>query len=144
MTHQDKGHFAAKHQLVEEIPPELAKSIRETAEDGRLSCAKAFAIGGRLSIPAARVGVALDVLEVAIIHCQLGLFGYSPERKIIKPLSNPPAPLVAAIRECQSQTRISCADLWQIADRQGVSKLDAAGACETLGIKIRPCQLGAF
>ncbi len=144
MTHQDKGHFAAKHKNVPAIQPELANLIHETALDGRLSCGDAFAIASQLILPPARVGVALDVLEISITQCQLGLFGYSPERKIIKPLSDPPGPLVQAIRESQTQTAISCADLWQVAARQGISKLEAAGACETLGIKIRPCQLGAF
>ncbi len=144
MTHKDKGHFAGKHKSGQEVPPELAKLIRETLVEGRLSCAQAFAIAGQLSITPAQAGVAIDMMEVSIIQCQLGLFGYFPQRKIIKRLPNPPASLLEAIQECSNHSAISCADLWLIASRQGLPKLEAAGACETLGVKIRSCQLGAF
>ena len=39
---------------------------------------------------------------------------------------------------------LSCAAAWEIADRQGIPRIAVANACEMLGIKIKPCQLGAF
>jgi len=40
--------------------------------------------------------------------------------------------------------RIICADVWKVADSQGITRLDAASACEKVILKIKKCQLGAF
>jgi len=40
--------------------------------------------------------------------------------------------------------RLPCAAAWDIAAQAGISKMALSAACEALGIKIKPCQLGAF
>jgi hypothetical protein len=74
----------------------------------------------------------------------MGLFGYGPQKKIVKPADSMSPELEAAIRESAAGGAIACESCWAIAEKTGCSKLDASGACEALKIKISPCQLGAF
>jgi hypothetical protein len=55
-----------------------------------------------------------------------------------------PPELAAAIREGSIEGRLSCAVAWRLADGIGIRRLEIGQACETLGIKIHTCQLGAF
>ena len=40
--------------------------------------------------------------------------------------------------------KLACRDAWAIAKQYRGSKMAVSGACESFGIKIKPCQLGAF
>jgi len=40
--------------------------------------------------------------------------------------------------------KLSCAAAWEIAGSLNISRTKVASACEAMGIKIKPCQLGAF
>jgi len=92
----------------------------------------------------ARVGKTIDLLELRIDRCQMGLFGYSPEKKIVQPSKSIAAALDSTLQPLLVDNKISCADCWKIADQLSISKLDVASACEGLKIKVSPCQLGAF
>ena len=48
------------------------------------------------------------------------------------------------IEEAAQKGEIQCAALWAIAGRLGKKRKEVSGACETLNLKIRKCQLGAF
>jgi len=52
--------------------------------------------------------------------------------------------VTAAIRAALVDRRLPCASAWDIAKTFGVRKMVVSAACEALGIKIKPCQLGAF
>ena len=86
----------------------------------------------------------IDLIEARIIKCQMGLFGYSPQKNIVKPAGNVSSELKNALDTRQKDMRISCEHCWEIASQQGLQKLEVASACETLGMKVKPCQLGAF
>ena len=49
-----------------------------------------------------------------------------------------------ALEEVAENGAVTCAALWGIADRLGAERKVVSAACETLGLKIRACQLGAF
>jgi hypothetical protein len=90
------------------------------------------------------VGKTADLLGCRLTKCQLGLFGYSPEKKIVGP-KHPEEPAVTqAIEDEAKNGRISCRQAWGIAKRFGVRKMTVSSACEAINIKIKPCQLGAF
>ncbi len=92
----------------------------------------------------AEVGRTLDLLEIRISRCQLGLFGYAAEGKIVR-RENPVIPeLEKAIRSRLSDSRLPCAAAWEIAAEWKIPRMKIASACEELKIKIKPCQLGAF
>jgi putative aminopeptidase FrvX len=80
---------------------------------------------------------------LSLAKCQLGLFGYTPKKKIVK--SQPPTPkLKQLIIAKQKDNRLGCSAAWEIAADLNLSKMAVSGACEALNIRIKPCQLGAF
>ncbi len=141
MTHRDKGNFSAKHPPGKTARPRIADAVGRQAEEGKISCLKAVRIALDEKAPLLEVGLAIDLLEISISECQLGLFGFGKEKRIIKPLSRLPEKLEARLA---GKREISCTDIWALADELDLSRFEAACACETLKIKIRPCQLGAF
>ncbi|MFP4039379.1 MAG: hypothetical protein ACLFS7_02455 [Desulfosudaceae bacterium] len=146
MTHEDAGHYSAKHPPGSDYHPEIAAAIKEKADGDKISCAKAHQIAGDKGISPAEIGKTIDLLEYRLIKCQLGLFGYEPEKKIVAPM--PPEELTATLKEAlilaTRDDKIACRDSWQIAARLSLPRMTVAAACETLGIKVSPCQLGAF
>jgi hypothetical protein len=79
-----------------------------------------------------------------LCKCQLGLFGYAPENKIIKSLDIVDPELEQAINETKKENVIQCSQIWEIAKKLGMRKHHVSCACETLKLKIKGCQLGAF
>lgn len=109
-----------------------------------ISCAEAHSIAVKLNADPAEVGTAIDLLEVRINKCQLGLFGYGKEKNI-PPLSDKISPEIeSAIRSFLVNGRLTCSAAWEISKRSNISKAMVAAACETMKIKISACQLGAF
>ena len=144
MTHEDRGHYGKKHPPDRSVDPEVAKAVKQHASNGELSCAAAFTIAADLRIGPAEVGFTSDSLEIPIVKCQLGLFGYGPKKKMVKPAETLSADLEEAIQESLTGQRLSCTRAWEIAGRFGIGKMEVSSACEALNIKIYSCQLGAF
>jgi hypothetical protein len=122
----------------------LIEAVRSRADKGTMACAVAFAIAERLHTVPIDVGRALDLEDISIVKCQLGLFGYQPDKKIVKPMESVPDGLRKEIAAGLADGRLPCAQAWAIAQKFNMSKMDISAACEKLGIKIKPCQLGAF
>ncbi len=144
MTHEDAGHYAAKHAAETQSAPEIAEAVRNKIKNGHITCAAMHKIASDLKTTPAEVGVVVDLMEARLTRCQMGLFGYTPESRIVKPADEVSPELEGAIREALIDGRISCLSSWEIAKRFGVAKMDVACACEALHIKIFSCQLGAF
>jgi len=143
MTHEDAGNYALKRQG-EVLDETVAAGIRERITDNAISCADAHAIAIKLKVPPAEIGAAIDLLEVRISRCQLGLFGYG-KRKQIPDLSGPVSPeMESAVSSSVVNGRISCAAAWEIAKRFRVSKATVSAVCDIMKVKISACQLGAF
>ena len=124
--------------------PALARGIKSRLRDGQLPCAVAFQIAADLGVSPGDVGRAADALRISLAKCQLGLFGYQPEKKIVRAETDAPEDLVGALRAALENDRLPCAALWQIAERFKLPKMKVSAVCEGGGIKIKPCQLGAF
>ena len=77
MTRKYKGSYASKHPG-ESPDPVIARHIKSRAGDDGLPCAAALEIARELKVAPLEVGKTADLLDVAIIECQLGLFGYRP------------------------------------------------------------------
>ncbi|MEZ4525448.1 MAG: hypothetical protein R2941_05945 [Desulfobacterales bacterium] len=144
MGGQHKGNFAAKHGPEIEADPAVADALKSKVKDGRVSCAAAHHLARDLKVSPALVGVALDLARYRINKCQLGLFGYWPEKRIVKPALHVAPELEKAIRAALKNSRLSCSDAWELAEKSGLSRLEVAAACEALQIRISSCQLGAF
>ncbi len=122
----------------------LATRLLESASDNELPCARAFEIGKETSASPDEIGRTLDLCGVRISKCQLGLFGYVPHKKIVKPKPPEDAQIEAAIWNGLADERLPCTTAWDIASQFNVPKMSLSNACEAMGIKIKPCQLGAF
>ena len=146
MNRDEPEHYRAKHPTGTPHDPAIAAALAESAVDDRIACVEAHAVARRLGVAPSEVGDTADLVEIRIIHCQMGLFGYKPEKKIVKPAEEV-APelrdrLAAAVAAGGGQ--VDCATLWQIAAESSLEKMAVAAACEALGIKIVRCQIGAF
>ncbi|HNS55327.1 MAG TPA: hypothetical protein PLQ15_04690 [Syntrophales bacterium] len=143
MARKDKGHFGAKHPGAS-VKPEVAELLKKKKVDGAMTCPLAFQAAGELGLTPAEVGLALDLMEIPISKCQLGLFGYSPVSRILQPADSVPGDLDAAIRAALKDGRLPCAAAFRIAADFKLAKIRVSSACEKLKIKISACQLGAF
>ncbi len=144
MTRDHAGKYRAKHPPGTQLDPTLAAAVMQAATDSELTCAAAFRIAEQYGAAPLAVGQTLDLLEYRIAKCQLGLFGYEPQKKIVKAAAQVDAELRSSLERSAVEGRVSCQTCWSLADELGRSRLDVAAACEALGLKITPCQLGAF
>ncbi len=144
MTRMDAGKYSAKHPPGTQLDPTLAAAVRQAAADGELTCAAAFRIAEQSGASPAAVGRTLDLLEYRITKCQLGLFGYEPHKKIVEPATEVDDDLRSRLEGSAVEGTLSCEACWSLAEELGRKRLEVAAACEALGIKITPCQLGAF
>lgn len=144
MTHKDKGHFRQKHPSNQERNPLVAEAVEGRALEGEISCAVAFTIAEDLKVPPAEVGRTIDLMEMKIVKCQMGLYGYKPKRRIVEPAEEVSPKLEEEIRQALVNERLPCEAAWKIAKRLGHTRMAVSSACEALEIKISPCQLGSF
>jgi hypothetical protein len=144
MTHEMRGHYAEKHSGKRSVDPEVEAAIRQQAENGRMTCAQAHRLSKEFGTDPETIGFHLDMTETRLTHCQLGLFGYSPEKKIVQPAEAVGEALEHAIMAALADGKLPCKEAWAAAERLGFKKMEVSAACEALGIKVSPCQLGAF
>ncbi len=144
MTHEDAGHYAAKHPKGTKYDPQISEALKKKISDGRITCTAVHKIAENLNVSPDEVGKAADLLEVRLSKCQLGLFGYGKQKKIINPAEKISQELEKVIKESTVDGRISCAACWKAAEKTICSKLDVSEACETIKVKISSCQIGAF
>ena len=109
-----------------------------------MSCTIAFEISANLNLPPEEVGFTMDSLEIRVIQCQLGLFGYKPSKRVVKTSQVVAPSLKEAIQGALVGGRLSCRAAWDIAEKLNLKKLEVSSACETLKVKISSCQLGTF
>ncbi|MBW2265057.1 MAG: hypothetical protein JRF28_02625 [Deltaproteobacteria bacterium] len=136
MTHEDAGHYARKHGPKAVVNTATRGMLSIRAIKGELQCAVAFKVAKDLGRSPKDVGRTADLMELRLVKCQLGLFGYYPQKSILKPLSSVNTDLEKVILEELKDNRLP--------KRFGVHKIKLGSACNALEIKIAPCQLGAF
>ena len=144
MSREHSNNFAKKHKDGTELDPKIKEAVLNRSEERELPCAVAFEITKELGVEAAEVGKTVDLLNFRLVKCQLGLFGYMPEKKIIKPQDTDNQDLKGAITNAVVDGRLPCKDAWNIASEFKLRKMTVSGVADAMGIKIKPCQLGAF
>ena len=144
MSRKKGEKFAEKHESNARINEEIKNQIIRRAQNNEISCEVAHKIAADLNVSPAEVGKTADLLEMMLVKCQLGLFGYTPEKKIVRPDAAENPDLTSAIQDARVGGNLSCENAWEIARRFDVSKMKVSSVCEQLKIKIKPCQLGAF
>jgi hypothetical protein len=146
MAQEDKGHYAAKHKNTT-LDERIAVAVKSKADGGKLACPVAEQLAAELGVPMVEIGRTADLLEIRIGGCQLGLFGHTREEKGVKPAEEVSERLEIILRSRLTggpAGPMPCEAAWDIAALQEMPRLKVSCACEKLGIKIKPCQLGAF
>ena len=144
MTTQNPGKYSRKHPPGTEPDPAIAEALERVVKNGRVDCAVAHELAADLAVTPATIGKTMDLLDYRISECQMGIFGYSPSKKILKAAETVSDELRDSLHSAAPEGTISCASCWEIARSLGLQKMAVAAACETLQLKIKPCQLGAF
>ena len=143
MAHEDAGHYAAKHKGAK-LNEKIAEKVREKMSNDTLSCGAAHVIAEELGVAASEVGITLDLLEIRIGKCQLGLFGYGEKKRIVRAADEVEPDLKTALESVLVNGRFPCKAAWEIAEKFKKNRLDIASASEKLKIKINSCQIGSF
>lgn len=144
MTRQDADDYSKKHAPGQGPEQGLAGAIREAAEEGKITCSAVFRIASELNVSPQEAGKAVDLLKMKLVKCQLGLFGYLPEGRVVKPAEKVSPEMASAIRSGCVHGDLPCSRAWEVAEELNVTRMKVSSAAEALGIKIKPCQLGAF
>ncbi|HOW57085.1 MAG TPA: hypothetical protein PKZ12_03720 [Smithellaceae bacterium] len=144
MTHEDKGRYFLKHPGKITVEQSLKQEIIKRSLDNKISCSAAAAIARKKKVTMSEVGMAIDILNLSITKCQIGLFGHDEKKKIAGPVKNIEPGLREAIINALINDKLPCKSAWEIAAAMKISRLTVGNACDTLKIKIKPCQLGAF
>ncbi len=144
MTREQGPKFSEKHDTDTPMDPAVKQEVLYKSKNNEIACAVAFKIAEGLKATPADVGKGIDLLDIRLVKCQLGLFGYSPVKKAVKPKSPQNRDLEEAIRMALVGKKLSCHAAWDIAHRFDLPKMAISAACEALEIKIKQCQLGAF
>jgi len=124
--------------------PALEDEIRRRAESNEISCAGAMQIAAQFGESPLNLGQRLDQMKIRLTKCQLGLYGYKPQKSIVQPAAEVSAELEEEIRQAMQGDYLPCIAAWTIAKARSIPKMAVSSACEALKIKIKPCQLGAF
>ena len=144
MAHADKGKYSQKHSGETKVEDFLKQEVLQAAKENNVGCSAAEEIARRKAVALGEVGIALDLLNINITECQLGLFGHSPQKKIVQPAKEIAPDLKQAINDGLSDGHLPCAAAWAIAKQLKLPRMKLSAACEALKIRIKPCQLGAF
>lgn len=144
MTHKDKGHFSDKHEG-ETINKAYADKLAGLSSDGIITCAAAHKVAESLNVPPEQIGIQIDLLELRITRCQLGLFGYTTNSgKKLDAGVQINDDLETELKNSVTNGHISCKMCWDIAAAAKAKRLDIGSVCEKNQIRIKPCQLGTF
>ena len=144
MSLKEGQTYSDKHGDNVKLDESIASKIRSRAKNNELPCAVAFDIAADLGCDPDKIGQTSDLLNFRLTKCQLGLFGYKPEKKIVKSERPADPRLEEALKKQAASGAIACKDAWKLAVQFKVSKMTISAGCEALGIKVKPCQLGAF
>lgn len=144
MTHADKGKYFKKHPEGTPVNEDLKKEILEQVKNNSISCRKAEEIAQEMGFSLEETGRTIDLLNINITKCQLGLFGYGETKKIVQPSKDISPELKEKISAAVQDGKLSCIAAWEIAQKLDIPRMKVCAACEALDLKVKPCQLGAF
>ena len=85
MKKKSNQGYAAKHDASAPLDAELARAFDNEQGAQGVSCEQAHAVADRLRKAPQETGRVLDLLNRPIVRCQLGLFGYTPRKRIVAP-----------------------------------------------------------
>jgi hypothetical protein len=122
----------------------IKEKLETLRQQDQITCAAAHRAAAELNLSPADIGIQMDLMELRLVRCQLGLFGHGPDAGPADKDIEVPDDVKARLINTAKQDRISCKDCWDIAAEFKISRPDMGAICEQLTLRIKPCQLGAF
>lgn len=152
MTHEDAGKYSQKHPADRKINENLKKIVIEKSSNKTIRCNDAHDIAAAAGCAPEEVGFVIDMLELRLTHCTLGLFGYPDEKPVMTPPQKSNKNIIDALDKAVKENPVpegkkqfvTCKQAWNIADQLQVGRLTVSREAESRGYKIKVCQLGAF
>jgi hypothetical protein len=132
------------NQMRKNSRPPLEAILKNMSNNGHIPCRQIFDLARETDHTPYHLGEVMDASQLRISKCQLGLFGFGKIKKIIRPAKTISLPLKTAIEDASNDSRLECRSAWEIAQRLKLSRISVSEACESMGIKVSHCQLGAF
>jgi len=128
---------------------DLKDRVQAAAKDSQIPCAVAHKLAGEWGVTPEELGAAANEAGVRITRCQMGFFGYAPQKgmpgyAIVKPAEHVPDDLAAEVQAALVNGRLPCRAAWDLAHRHGLNYRQMGDVVEALGIRVKPCQLGCF
>lgn len=123
---------------------DIYSTLQEFTHNNKITCQNAHDFAKKCNQSPLQIGRLLDEKNIRVDKCQLGLFGYGPQKKKLAPHINLSPDQQQSIRNAQQKACVSCHDSWKLAKQLNLSRLEMGSACEKLGLRIKPCQLGIF
>jgi hypothetical protein len=117
MSERKRKPYSQKHDPNLRPDSRIEKEMKKRDAGREIPCALAFEIAEGLGVEPEDVGRTADVLDIPLVRCQLGLFGYKPENKIIRADDTTNQEIKNALIGSSHHHRLPCEKAWQIADR---------------------------
>ena len=122
----------------------LDKEIQASLLNGRLPCAVAFKMAGKLDVTPGIVGDKANELKIRIINCQLGCFDLEKATHPGLDKMEIAAALAEELRASMIDQQLPCATAFEVAGKLKVSRQEVGDAATKLKIRLINCQLGCF
>ncbi len=147
----DKNRKQARIQT-QENPGNLSKEsllhlegvIKASLKDGYLSCPLAWAIAKKSNVSKIAVGDIADKLGVRITNCQLGCFKIEKTPYDKSSRNNINSEVITVIKTSKESNQLTCAKVFDLARQYRLKPMVIADEINSMGLKIRSCQLGCF
>ena len=138
-----KSRFQGKLNI-EDVDTILANELEASSADGRLPCAVALKMAGKLDITPRMVGAKANELKIRIISCQLGCFDIAKATHDELEGVQIAAKLLEEIQTSLINGQLPCSLAFQIAGKLKVGRRQVGDTATKLKIKLADCQLGCF
>ncbi len=122
----------------------LDEELKASLVGGKLPCAMAFQIAGKLKVTRQQVGDMADKLEIRITDCQLGCFQVGKATHDDLDSIHIERVLAEEIEASQDNSHLPCAVAFKVATKLKVTPGEVGDAATKQKIKIINCQLGCF
>ena len=143
MDKNNEKDYSKKHDQSLKPDPLIENEIKKRVKD-EIFCITAFEIAKDIDVSLIEIGKTLDLLNIPLAKCQLGLFGHKPNKKTVESENTENQDLINSIKSAMVNNRLSCSEAFKIAHEYNKSKIRINNICQANKIKIKPCQLGAF
>ena len=122
----------------------LDEEIQASLVKGRLSCAAAFKMAGKLNITPGMVGDKANELKIRIVNCQLGCFAVEKATRPGLAGLEIASALAEGLQAAMINQQLPCRAAFEAAGKLKVSRKQVGDAATKLNIRLIDCQLGCF